>query len=76
MFRATVELGQIKVCCETNLSYPDAAQDVTNRAHQLLVEAVKRVRDAGWMPFEVEIIESDDDETADDETVDKPKDNP
>lgn len=71
MFRATVELGQIKICCETNLPYPDAAQDVTNRAHQLLTEAVFRVREAGWMPFEVEIIESDDDET-----VDNPTDNP
>ena len=62
MLAVTVTLGQIEVRLESAKEYPDCASDLTNRALQLMANAVREVKLAGWSPFDVEVV----DEEADD----------
>lgn len=62
MFRIHVTLGQIEVRLESDKPYPDAASDMANRALALIQHSVTQVAQAGWNPFDVEVVEEDTEE--------------
>lgn len=70
MFRVVIQIGQLEVRCETDKMYPDAAQDVTNRAREALRDAVTLARKANWVPVDVEVVEEEEEESS--ETLDNP----
>lgn len=67
MFRVVVRMGEFEVRLETDGTYPDCANDVTNRAKDLLKTSVAEVKAAGWSPLEIEL--EDDEEDSDTPTT-------
>lgn len=60
MFKASVSIGGVLVAIETDVPYPDVANDLTNRAAELMKQTLAEVKTAGWTPFDV--LEDDDDD--------------
>jgi hypothetical protein len=65
MFRVVVQMGQLEVRLETDGTYPDCSNDVTNRAKELLTATVVELKQAGWSPLDVEVEEEEEEEESD-----------
>lgn len=51
MLKIVAEIGWIKVTIKTEGSYPDIADDLTNRARTLIHDLVVESFEAGWNPM-------------------------
>mgnify|MGYP003346779282 FL=1 len=61
MFKASVNIGGVTVSIETDVPYPDVANDLTNRAAELMKQTLAEVRTSGWTPFDIIDVDDDDD---------------
>lgn len=51
MLKISADIGWVSVSIQTDGAYPDIADDLTNRAKNLLQEAVTQCWEAGWDPM-------------------------
>jgi hypothetical protein len=57
MFRIVVAIGEVEIRLETDTSYPDCIDDITNRTKDMLASTVKEIVAAGWSPLMMEVEE-------------------